>query len=211
MDVVLAPDIYVNASIALDSPPDRAVRRAFGGPGKPKTSTWVLERVQSMLHAVPEFKDEALAQQMATIRDLVEVVETQEHFIEAWSEALGALAEAAGALPYREDLVGNPETGVLHGGCITSLIDATCGGAVILSLVAPRRVATLDLRIDYVRPALPHQEVICGAHCYKVTRNVAFVRASAHHGDIASPIATASGTFVVFRDDGRREDDRGLP
>jgi uncharacterized protein (TIGR00369 family) len=111
------------------------------------------------------------------------------------------------ALPYREDLVGNPETGVLHGGCITSLIDATCGGAVIMSLAAPRRIATLDLRIDYVRPALPHQEVICDAHCYKVTRHVAFVRAAAHHGDKMSPIATASGTFVVFRDEGRRGED----
>lgn len=103
-------------------------------------------------------------------------------------------------LPYRDDLVGNPETGVLHGGCITSLIDATCGGAVILALAAPRRVATLDLRIDYIRPALPEQEVVCDAHCYKVTRHVAFVRATAHHGDTASPIATASGTFVVFRE-----------
>ena len=111
------------------------------------------------------------------------------------------------ALPYREDLVGNPETGVLHGGCITSLIDATCGGAVIMSLVAPRRIATLDLRIDYVRPALPHQEVICHAHCYKVTRHVAFVRATAHHGDHTSPIATASGTFVVFRDSGGNVDE----
>jgi uncharacterized protein (TIGR00369 family) len=106
--------------------------------------------------------------------------------------------------------VGNPETGVLHGGCITSLIDATCGGAVVMSLAAPRRIATLDLRIDYVRPALPHQEVICEAHCYKVTRHVAFVRAAAHHGDAASPIATSSGTFVVFRDEGRRTDD-GAP
>ena len=111
------------------------------------------------------------------------------------------------ALPYRDDLVGNPESGVLHGGCITSLIDATCGGAVIMSLVAPRRIATLDLRIDYVRPALPHQEVICDAHCYKVTRHVAFVRASAHHGDAVSPIATASGTFVVFREERRTEDE----
>ena len=112
------------------------------------------------------------------------------------------------ALPYRENLVGNPETGVLHGGCITSLMDATCGGAVILSLAAPRRIATLDLRIDYVRPGLPHQEVICDAHCYKVTRHVAFVRATAHHGDTANPIATASGTFVVFREE-RREGERG--
>jgi len=112
------------------------------------------------------------------------------------------------ALPYREDLVGNPETGVLHGGCITSLIDATCGGAVIMSLVAPRRIATLDLRIDYVRPALPHQEVICDAHCYKVTRHVAMVCGRANEGDNASPIATASGTFVVFRDI-RRDADEG--
>ncbi len=108
-------------------------------------------------------------------------------------------------LPYREDLVGNPETGVLHGGCITSLIDATCGGAVVLSLAAPRRIATLDLRIDYVRPALPEQEVICDAHCYKITRDVAFVRATAHHGDNLSPIATASGTFVVFSKDPKPE------
>ncbi len=97
MDVVLAPDIYVNASVALGSPPEHAVRRAFGGPSKPKTSAWVMERVQSMLHALPEFRDEAVAQQMSTIRGLVEVVESGEHFIEDWEEALVALAKAAGA------------------------------------------------------------------------------------------------------------------
>ena len=96
MDVVLGPDIFVNASIALGSPPERAVRRAFGGPAKPKTSTWVMERVESMLHALPEFKDDAVAQQMSTIRGLVEVVETNDFFIEDWNEALVALAKAAG-------------------------------------------------------------------------------------------------------------------
>ncbi len=96
MDVVLAPDIYVNASIALGSPPEQAVRRAFGGPGKPKASAWVMERVESMLHALPEFKDEAVAQQLATIRGLVDIVETSEFFIEDWDKALVALARAAG-------------------------------------------------------------------------------------------------------------------
>jgi pterin-4a-carbinolamine dehydratase len=95
MDVVLAPDIYVNASIALGSSPERAVRRAFGGPVKPKTSIWVMERVESMLHALPEFKDDAVAQQMTTIRGLVDVIETKKFFIEDWNEALVALAEAA--------------------------------------------------------------------------------------------------------------------
>ncbi|MGB5265575.1 MAG: hypothetical protein WBN30_03230 [Polyangiales bacterium] len=98
MDVVLGPDIFVNASIALGSPPERAVRRAFGGPAKPKTSTWVMERVESMLHALPEFKDDAVAQQMSTIRGLVEVVETNDFFIEDWNEALVALAKAAGVV-----------------------------------------------------------------------------------------------------------------
>ena len=96
MDVVLAPDIYVNASVALVSPPEHAVRRAFGGPGKPKASRWVMERVESMLHAIPEFKDDSVAQQVATIRGLVDIVETGEFFIEDWDKALVALAKAAG-------------------------------------------------------------------------------------------------------------------
>lgn len=96
MDVVLGPDIFVNASIALGSPPERAVRRAFAGPARPKTSTWVMERVESMLRALPEFKDDAVAQQMATIRGLVEVVETENFSVEQWNEALVALAQAAG-------------------------------------------------------------------------------------------------------------------
>lgn len=96
MNVVLAPDIYVNASVALGSPPEQAVRRAFAGPGKPKTSAWVMERVESMLHALPEFKDDAVTQQMKTIRELVDLVERAEHFIEDWDKALVALAKAAG-------------------------------------------------------------------------------------------------------------------
>lgn len=96
MDVVLAPDIYVNASVALGSPPEHVVRRAFGAPSKPKTSAWVMERVESMLHALPEFRDQAVAQQMTTIRGLVDVVDTEDFFIEDWTAALTALAKAAG-------------------------------------------------------------------------------------------------------------------
>ena len=103
-------------------------------------------------------------------------------------------------LPYDERLIGNPDTGVLHGGCITSLVDGTCGGAVIVSLTKPRRIATLDLRMDYVRPGRPGADIVCRAHCYKITRHVAFVRATAHDGDIDDPVATASGTFIVFRE-----------
>jgi hypothetical protein len=113
MDVVLAPDIYVNASVALGTAPENAARRAFAGPAKPKTSGWVLERVESMLHAIPEFKTAAVDQQMATIRGLVDVVEQGDHFIEDWEPALVALAKKAGVtrvLTDHPDLLGFSES-----------------------------------------------------------------------------------------------------
>jgi uncharacterized protein (TIGR00369 family) len=100
-------------------------------------------------------------------------------------------------LPYREDLVGNIETGVLHGGAITALLDACCGSAVFTSLVEPQPIATLDLRIDYLGQAAPGRDVIARADCYKMTRNVGFVRAIAYHDDEAAPIASAAGTFMI--------------
>ena len=100
-------------------------------------------------------------------------------------------------LPWREDLVGNPETGVLHGGVITSLLDACCGGAVFVKRWDSDPIATLDLRIDYLKPATPKLAVIAEATCYKLTRNVAFVRAIAHHDNREDPIATAAGTFML--------------
>ena len=106
-------------------------------------------------------------------------------------------AEAIFALPYAEKLVGNPDNGVLHGGAISTLIDACSGAAVFAALPAWKPIATLDLRIDYLRAGDPGQGVTCKATCYKVTHNVAFTRAIAHHGDEADPIATSVGTFVI--------------
>lgn len=102
-------------------------------------------------------------------------------------------------LPYAEQLIGHPGTGVLHGGAITSLLDATCGMAVFLKLHALHRIATLDLRIDYLGPAEPKRSVLARAECFKVTRNVAFVRAVAYHDPAEDPIAAAAGAFALFR------------
>lgn len=101
-------------------------------------------------------------------------------------------------LPYAEHLVGNPETGVLHGGAITALMDACCGAATFMRLNAKGRIATLDLRIDYLRPAKTQSDVVAKSECYKLTRNIAFVRGTAHDGDPADPIISAAGAFVVF-------------
>jgi uncharacterized protein (TIGR00369 family) len=103
-------------------------------------------------------------------------------------------------LPYDEKLVGNPLTGVLHGGAITALLDATCGAAVFVKVGRPMPVATLDLRIDYLRPATPKKEVLARAECFRVTESVAFVRARAYHeGQGEELVAVANGTFTLFR------------
>jgi uncharacterized protein (TIGR00369 family) len=108
------------------------------------------------------------------------------------------------ALPWREDLVGNPETGILHGGAITSLMDAASGASVFLAMQRIRRIATLDLRIDYLRPAEAKKDVHARATCYHLTRRIGFTRAEAYHpGEPAIPVANAVGTFMIFADDDR--------
>jgi uncharacterized protein (TIGR00369 family) len=104
------------------------------------------------------------------------------------------------ALPYDSKIVGNPDTGVIHGGAITALLDGTCGVAVLAKLDEPISVATLDLRIDYLRPATPGKEVLARAECFRVTKQVAFVRCEAfHEGAEADGVAVANGTFMLFR------------
>jgi uncharacterized protein (TIGR00369 family) len=107
-------------------------------------------------------------------------------------------------LPYDARLVGNPETGTLHGGAITALLDASSGVAVFAVLTEMVPIATLDLRIDYLRPAEPGKSVISKATCYKVTRNVAFTRAVAYHDDPDDAIAHAVGTFMLSTKQGKQ-------
>ncbi len=97
MDVILAPDVFVNASVALGSAPEQVARRLLGGPSKVKTSRWVLDRIEAMLDNTPGFKKEAIAPQMATIRSLTEVVDEHPHDPDAWAPALASLAKRAGA------------------------------------------------------------------------------------------------------------------
>lgn len=100
-------------------------------------------------------------------------------------------------LPFDEQLVGNPLTGVLHGGAITAMLDAACGAAVFLKMKVFGPIATLDLRIDYLKSALPGRDVMCRTECYKLTRHIAFARGIAYHDDENDPIACATGTFAI--------------
>lgn len=128
-------------------------------------------------------------------------------FIEAipHSRALGMVLEriedgvAVISMPYDERFVGDPETGVIHGGAVSALMD-TCGGAAVMSHpTGAIGTATLDLRIDYMRPARPGDRITARAECYHVTRSVAFVRATAHDSEADRPVAAATGAFTLER------------
>lgn len=99
-------------------------------------------------------------------------------------------------LPYNEDLVGDPETGVLHGGAVTGLLDVTFGFAVFNRLKKYRTMATLDLRIDYLKPATAGKLLLGGGICYKLTSQLSFVRGAAYHESPSDPISTGVAIFM---------------
>ena len=99
-------------------------------------------------------------------------------------------------LPYGPNIVGNPQTGVIHGGALTSLMDTACGMSTLCVLPEFEVCPTLDLRIDYMHAAAPHKDVYGFAHCYRVTTDVIFARGFAYQDDPEQPIAHVVGTFM---------------
>lgn len=105
--------------------------------------------------------------------------------------------EVSLSMPYADHLVGDPRTGVVHGGAVSALMDTCCGAAVMTHPKNTGSTATIDLRIEYLRAATPGQTIVAKASCYHVTRSVAFVRAMAVDADEENPVAMATGTFTV--------------
>lgn len=99
--------------------------------------------------------------------------------------------------PYRPEFVGDPETGVLSGGLVTALLDHVGGLAAWVAMDAFVPIATLDLRVDYMRPATPGRDLLAEARCYRLTRSIAFVRAWAFEDDPSDPVAAAQSAYVL--------------
>lgn len=107
-------------------------------------------------------------------------------------------------LPPRSDWLGDPGRDLMHPGVTTVLADSCCGLAVGASLDKPVTYATLDLRMDYLRPASPARPLHCEAHCHLRTRSIAFVRAEAWQDDPQQPVAMAQATFMMATPSRRR-------
>ncbi|MFS0738478.1 PaaI family thioesterase [Sphingomonas sp. 1P06PA] len=105
------------------------------------------------------------------------------------------------ALAWRADLVADAVTGILASGPIVTMMDMATSMAVWVRRGRFGHQATLDLRVDYLRPAVPGRTVIGRGECYRVTRRIAFVRGEAHDGDPTDPVAHVAGTFMLLGDD----------
>ena len=119
----------------------------------------------------------------------------------AHTHALGFIHEALDGdavtlrAPYRDDLVGDPDTGVLAGGLVTAMLDHVGGLAVWVALGRFQPIATLDLRVDYMRPAEPGRDLLARARCYRLTHSIGFVRAFAYEDDPDDPVAAAKAAY----------------
>ncbi len=107
-------------------------------------------------------------------------------------------------LPWREDLLGEEDRAVLASGPIVSLMDMASGMSIWTTKGDFTPIATLDLRVDYQRPAKECAAVIGRVECYRTTKSAAFVRGIAHDGDPDDPVAHVAGVFMTIDRDPRQ-------
>jgi uncharacterized protein (TIGR00369 family) len=67
--------------------------------------------------------------------------------------------EICGGMKWQDWQVGNPQNKSVHGGVITALLDQSFGAAVFRKIKLEIALATIELRIDYMRPTLPHHDI----------------------------------------------------
>lgn len=100
-------------------------------------------------------------------------------------------------LPYRPEIVGDPIRKIVFGGAVTTLLDHASGLCVACSVETLVAIATIDLRVDYLRPAEPGCDIHARTECFRLTRTAAFVRGHAWEKDPSDPFATSIGAFML--------------
>jgi uncharacterized protein (TIGR00369 family) len=109
-------------------------------------------------------------------------------------------------LPARHTWTGDTVRKLIHPGCLSVLADTACGVAVGCALDEVEPFATLDLRMDYLRPPVADTDLICRAECHRLSRSVAFVRGELHQPGQSEPVATVYATFMRATANTRRKD-----
>lgn len=109
-------------------------------------------------------------------------------------------------LPARSTWTGDAERKLIHPGCLSVLADTACGVAVGCAMEQIEPYATLDLRMDYLRPPVAETDLVCHAECHRLSRSVAFVRGELRQPGQSEPVATVYATFMRATAATRRKD-----
>lgn len=110
-------------------------------------------------------------------------------------------------VPFRPELVGDPLRPALHGGVLSALADAAGGAAVWTGLEDDRaRVSTIDLRIDYLRPARL-ETIVAEAHVVRLGNRVGVADVRLFHpSSEGETIATGKGVYnIMIKKDGAKD------
>jgi len=129
-------------------------------------------------------------------------VSSVRHSVELGIDVIDAQESGVRAqMPWQERLVGNPDTGVLHGGAVFAFLDQVGGLAAAVRIYPAFEITpTIDFRLDHLRAPAAKAAIICWAECYRLTEHVAFVRVTAYEkGKENDPIATGLATYMRMK------------
>jgi uncharacterized protein (TIGR00369 family) len=102
-------------------------------------------------------------------------------------------------LPFRPEFIGDPARPALHGGVISTIIDACGGFAVWTRIDMEDRVSTIDLRVDYLSPGAP-ERLIAEAKIVRVGNRVAVCDVRCFHpSDESRTVATGKAVYNIKR------------
>ncbi len=106
-------------------------------------------------------------------------------------------------VPFREELIGDSQRPALHGGVLSATADAAGGAAVWAAIGPADRVSTIDLRIDYLRPARP-EDIHVEATVLRVGNRVGVASIRVFHPSSPDEIvADCKGVYSVKRSEDR--------
>jgi uncharacterized protein (TIGR00369 family) len=101
-------------------------------------------------------------------------------------------------IPYFDELIGDPNRPALHGGVVSTLADTAGGIAAFTSVRPGDLLSTVDLRVDYLRPA-GQMDLIADGKVLRIGNRVAVSDIVVYQDDAERHIATGKGVYNVKR------------
>ena len=102
--------------------------------------------------------------------------------------------------PYREEFIGDPRSKRLHGGYLATALDSAGGAAAMTYMTSQEDdVATIDMRIDYLRPGKAKEIIAIGEVISRRRRTIVTEMKIFHPHDEKKIIAIGRGVFSIKR------------